>query len=95
MFNFPWQGNYDHIPQTEDSAALISDDSSLESKPYTRQTRSSLPPLLLVILLAIYSILTPLLGLYIGRRFPSSLDATCTEHVSKYCKWPLLIYADS
>jgi Mycotoxin biosynthesis protein UstYa len=91
MFNFPRHGKYHHVSEAEDSTALISDSSPLESESYKHQPRRGLSPLLVTILVVISSILTCVLGLCIGQLFPSHLDAICVKHVSKYCKYHPMI----
>jgi hypothetical protein len=86
MFKFLHQGDYHHVPEGEESKTLISESSSIDSEPYTRRARHNISPLLVGIPFFITSILTCMLGLAIGRRYPSNLDAKCTKHVSKYCK---------
>jgi Mycotoxin biosynthesis protein UstYa len=93
MFNFPRHGKYHHVSEAEDSKTLMSDSSILESETYTQPTRRSLSPLLVAILVVVSSTLTCVLGLCIGRRFPSHLDAICIKHVSKYCKYHPLIHS--
>ncbi len=85
---------YYNVSEVEDSKALMSDSSSsLELRSNKQSARNKFSPWLIVILLALFSMLTFIVGFYIGRLLPSHLDATCTKHVSKYCKYHPIIYS--
>jgi hypothetical protein len=92
MFNFSRHEDYHHVPEEEENKSLMSDpSSSLESISYTRPGPRSPSLWLASMLLLVSSILTCILGLWIGRRFPNNLDATCTKHVSKYCRYHYIV----
>src|SRR5947207_8734614 len=86
MFNFPWNQHYHHVPEAEDTTALIPDPSLLEFKLYTQRVQRALSPLLIVTLLVISSTIAAILGLCIGRRFPVNLQPADVKHMSTYCK---------
>lgn len=96
MFKFLRHGRHYLVPEVEDSKALMSDSSSsLELPSYKQRARNKSSSWLIRTLLALSSMLTCIVGFYIGRIFPSQLDATCTKHVSNYCKYDTVIHSSS
>jgi Mycotoxin biosynthesis protein UstYa len=87
MFKIFSRAKYQPVEETEDSKALISDSSSIESNPYTPPARKGLSVFLAVAIVLVSSLFTSLLGVWVGRHFPGNLDSVCTTHTSKYSEF--------
>lgn len=83
MFKVALPKKYFRVSGTEETETFLSSSERPEIYPSSKR---SLSPCIIAVLWLISSLITTTFGLYMGRRFPNNLDATCIQHTSKYCK---------
>ena len=77
---------YNPVSTPEDNEKLMSETSSEDLNHFPIRPRKGLTLTSTILLLILCGVSGSILGVLVGQRTPTNLDAVCTAHTSKYCK---------